>query len=342
MPQCDTTGTGQADRCSDFITCAPGAALPTRITASAPASRSRCSCGVMSTSLSSNFSAPASLMPAACAAAVRPPRLDSPQPLLTSISPGVLEPKFVIACLIKRAIDQHVDGRDAEDVVRVGTVAGDVGGGRPHAHERNTGRVHQRHDRLRDRAVDAAEQDDAALLVDQFACRGLALAGVRLVVATDQLDHAPAEHAAARIDLVDRDGEAAGDAFARFRGLAGQRRDQPDLDGIGGARDAAREAPTAQVRQEWRAPDGASDGSACQHLPDLLFDVARPGNRSGLIIWKIDVADRIAQANSSKLRATLGKECCISKDLRAPEGLVQCRLTRIVSRAKPPWSARHQ
>src|SRR6266403_2143483 len=68
IPQCDTTGTGHADRCSDLTTCAPGAALPTRITASAPA--------------------------------VKPPRLDSPQPLLTSISPGVFAPKLAIACFI--------------------------------------------------------------------------------------------------------------------------------------------------------------------------------------------------------------------------------------------------
>src|SRR5579872_4910770 len=101
MPQCETTGTTQAERCSDLITCAPGAALPTRMMVSAPASRSRCSCGVMSASLSSNFSAPASLIPAASAAVVRPARLDSPQPLFTSIRPGFLAPNFVVAYLIK-------------------------------------------------------------------------------------------------------------------------------------------------------------------------------------------------------------------------------------------------
>src|SRR5260370_22341883 len=99
MPQCDTTGTLQADRCSDFTTCAPGAALPTRIKVSAPASRSRCSCGVMSTSLSSNFSEPASLMPAAAAAAVKPAKLDSPQPLLTSISQGGFAPEEALQLL---------------------------------------------------------------------------------------------------------------------------------------------------------------------------------------------------------------------------------------------------
>src|SRR5487761_2300414 len=93
IPQCETTGTVHAERCSDLTTCAPGAALPTRMIASAPASRRRCSCGVISASLSSNFSAPASLMPAASAAAVKPDRLDSPQPLLTNIKPGFFEPK---------------------------------------------------------------------------------------------------------------------------------------------------------------------------------------------------------------------------------------------------------
>src|SRR5277367_5067385 len=101
IPQCETTGTVHADFCSDFITCAPGAALPTRMMQSAPASRSRCNCGVISGSLSSNFSAPASLMPAAPAAAVRPERLDSPHPLLTSIRPGVLEPNLIVAYFIK-------------------------------------------------------------------------------------------------------------------------------------------------------------------------------------------------------------------------------------------------
>src|SRR6202162_285941 len=101
IPQCETTGTVQADFCSDLTTCAPGAALPTRITVSAPASRKRCSWGVISASLSSNFSAPASLIPAASAAAVSPARLDSPQPLLTNISPGVLAPNLVVAYFIK-------------------------------------------------------------------------------------------------------------------------------------------------------------------------------------------------------------------------------------------------
>ncbi len=68
---------------------------------SAPASRNRCSCGVISASLSSNFSAPASFTPTASAAAVRPARLDSPQPLLTSISPGFFAPNFVMAYFIK-------------------------------------------------------------------------------------------------------------------------------------------------------------------------------------------------------------------------------------------------
>src|SRR5947209_1769172 len=100
IPQCETIGTLQAERCNDLITCAPGAALPTRIRQSAPAARSRCSCGVMSTSLSSNFSLPASLMPAASAAAVRPDRFDSPHALLTRMRPGAFALKRDVAYLI--------------------------------------------------------------------------------------------------------------------------------------------------------------------------------------------------------------------------------------------------
>ena len=52
------TGTVQPMRSRDFITCAPGGALTTRMMLSAPASFSRVSCGTMSTSLFSNFSTP--------------------------------------------------------------------------------------------------------------------------------------------------------------------------------------------------------------------------------------------------------------------------------------------
>ena len=58
-----------------------------------------------------------------------------------------------------------------------------------------------------------AKQGDAALLVDQLARGALAFCRVGFVVAADQLD-LPPEHAAARIDIVDRNGEAAGNPFA--------------------------------------------------------------------------------------------------------------------------------
>ena len=56
----------------------------------------------MSTSLSSNRSVPARVTPAAAAAAVSPAKLLSPQPLLTSIRPGVLAPIGPVACAISR------------------------------------------------------------------------------------------------------------------------------------------------------------------------------------------------------------------------------------------------
>ena len=53
------TGTVQPIRSRDFMTCAPGGVLTTRMIESAPFSFSRVSCGIMSMSLFSNFSMPA-------------------------------------------------------------------------------------------------------------------------------------------------------------------------------------------------------------------------------------------------------------------------------------------
>ncbi len=58
-PQCDTIGTSQLMRSSDFTTCADGATLATMNRTSEPACFSRVSCGTTSTSLVSNFSMPA-------------------------------------------------------------------------------------------------------------------------------------------------------------------------------------------------------------------------------------------------------------------------------------------
>ena len=58
-PQCETIGTFQPMRSSDFTTCEDGATLATMNSTSAPASFRRVSCGTTSTSASWNFSMPA-------------------------------------------------------------------------------------------------------------------------------------------------------------------------------------------------------------------------------------------------------------------------------------------
>src|SRR4051812_49154961 len=93
-PQCDTIGTFQPMRSSDFTTCAEGATLATRNNVSAPASFSRVSCGTTSTSPVSNFSTPANGMLLVSSAAFNPFSLDSPQGLLIRIIPGFFAPYF--------------------------------------------------------------------------------------------------------------------------------------------------------------------------------------------------------------------------------------------------------
>src|SRR6201989_321841 len=89
-PQCDTTGTFQPMRSSDFTTCAEGATLATRNSASAPASFRRVSCGTTATSPVSTFSTPAHGMLLVSSAAFKPFSFDSPQGLLIRIIPGFL------------------------------------------------------------------------------------------------------------------------------------------------------------------------------------------------------------------------------------------------------------
>src|SRR3954467_9311024 len=96
-PQCDTIGTFQPMRSSDFTTCAEGATLATRNNVSAPASFSRVSCGTTSTSPVSNFSMAANGICLAASASLRPASLDSPQGLLIRIMPGILAAYFFAA-----------------------------------------------------------------------------------------------------------------------------------------------------------------------------------------------------------------------------------------------------
>ncbi|MOA35327.1 hypothetical protein D3C78_1567700 [compost metagenome] len=89
-PQCDTIGTFQPMRSSDFTTCADGPTLPTMNSVSAPAAFRRLSCGTTSRSLGWNFSVPAAVILAAAIATFSPFSLDSPQGLFTRISPGLV------------------------------------------------------------------------------------------------------------------------------------------------------------------------------------------------------------------------------------------------------------
>jgi hypothetical protein len=102
---------------------------------------------------------------------------------------------------------------------------------RPHAHERHLALVRERHDRDRDRRVEAAEQAGDLLALHQFARRDRAFRRVAFIVAHQQLDLL-AEHAALGVDLVDRDGEPAHDRLAGLGRLAGHRGDQAELQGV--------------------------------------------------------------------------------------------------------------
>ena len=112
---------------------------------------------------------------------------------------------------------------------------------RPHPHERHLGLVGERDDGERHRRVDAAEEGRDLLLEDELAGRDDALRRARLVVAADELDHASAEDAAGRIDLVHRDGEAAGDRLAGLRRRPRQGGHEAELDGVGRLRCLDRE-----------------------------------------------------------------------------------------------------
>ena len=87
------------------------------------------------------------------------------------------------------------------------------------------------------------------LLEQQFARGDLALRRVGLVVATHEFELAAAQHAAFRVDFIDRDRQAARDRFAGFCRLTRQGRDETDLD---------------DVRRRERTGDGKADGHCCQ------------------------------------------------------------------------------
>ena len=130
-------------------------------------------------------------------------------------------------------VDQRIDRRNAERIVRIGAVARDAGAGRPHAHIDALLLVEHRHDGKRHRRIDAAE-DRRDIFGRKFARRDQSLRRARLVVALHQFEHAPAKEAAFGVDLLDRKRQPAGDRLARLRRRAGQSRHLPDLDRIRG------------------------------------------------------------------------------------------------------------
>src|SRR5882724_3301634 len=169
IPQCDTTGTVHSIRSSDFIICAPGAALATKKMTSAWPALRRESCGTMSTSLASNFSIPAVSIVAAAMAAVRPFSLDSPPGVINQHHPWALGRILFYCVLHEGLIHQLIDGRDTEHEVWVGAVTGDWRSCCPHPHKGDFLLVGKRDDGQGDGGIDAPEQRCDPLLEDQLA-----------------------------------------------------------------------------------------------------------------------------------------------------------------------------
>ena len=163
------------------------------------------------------------------------------QSFLVGFSPRIVDQhqarlfgaESLLSVLQQLDIDDGVDRRDPEHVVRVRIVAGDRRGRRPIAHERHLRLIGQRHDGQRHRRIDAAEEGRNLLLEDQFARRDDSLRWARFVVAADEFDLAAAENAARRVDLVHCDREPTCDRLAGLRGRTRQRRDQSELNRFG-------------------------------------------------------------------------------------------------------------
>ena len=147
-------------------------------------------------------------------------------------------------------VDRLVDSRHPEREVRRRAILGDAGAGRPGAHEGHLLLVDDRHDRHRHRGIESTEQHRHLFAEDQFARGHHALGRIGLIVAAHQLELAPAQQAALRIDLVDGHLQAARQRFAGQRRLPGQRRHQTDLDGVG--------------RQQGSAPGGQRQGAGAR------------------------------------------------------------------------------
>src|SRR6185503_11562964 len=165
------------------------------------------------------------------------------QALLVRFAPGIVDqdhPRLpgvvqLLRVLQHRLVDQLVDRGDAEHVVVLRTVLRDRRAGGPRIHERQLVLVRDRHDGERDRRIEAADQHRDLLLEIELARGDHALGGDRLVVAAQQLELVGLvtdPQAALRVDLVDRDLQAARDGLARARRLARKRGDQADLDGL--------------------------------------------------------------------------------------------------------------
>ncbi len=216
------------------------------------------------------------------------------RPLLVRLAPGIVDqdhPGLFVAVFLdrvvdQRLVDQHVDRRDAEHIVLCRAIAGDRRARRPHAHERYLALVRERHDRDRDRRVEAAEQAGDLLALHELAGRDCAFGRITLVIAHQQLDLL-AEHAALGVDLVDCDREAAHDRLARFGGLAGHGGDQAELQGVlrecrngkQGRRRRGQEETSREMRKAGSRGHGVS--SLRVKYPDLGFARDMPA-RTGL------------------------------------------------------------
>jgi hypothetical protein len=122
-------------------------------------------------------------------------------------------------------------------------------------------------------------------LIHELARRGLALGGIGFVVAAQQHELAPAEQPAGRVDLVDRDGQPAGDALPGLRGAAGQRRHEADLDrllGRGGRR-------ADEERKNDTATAGEPTAGAVEHFGKDGHELS-PGARQPTILANLGAA----------------------------------------------------
>ena len=163
------------------------------------------------------------------------------QSLFVALAPGIVDEhqagflgaEFLMRKFEELDVDQRIDRRNAEGIVRIGAIARDAGARRPHAHIDALFLVEHRHHRQRHRRIDAAE-DRRDVFGDKFARGDQSLGRARFIVALHQFEHAPAKETALGVDLVDRQLSPRVIASPDCADAARQSRHLPDLDRIGG------------------------------------------------------------------------------------------------------------